>query len=216
MRKIVIILMLAASAGAMAQGRFCYSFEDYQAGRWTELQQLRPEAHSKSRQLWLGGNDYSFSTGSKATDKVLKKEAFAVEYHDTLYVNLRTLRYERHRFGDGYAQGLPYDGDKIMFVTYLIGKDVSRNLFVGGLILGVIGEAIAGADALDDRVCYLIDNGGNGKKIDIKLIGDRLIREMLAEDNIDEYQRYMSVHDIKERQSAAHVFPLLKEWGLVK
>ena len=215
MRKIIIILMTTVATSVMAQGRFCYSYGDWQEGNWVELQQLTRNAHSKSRQLWVGGNDYSFSTGDKATDKVLKKKAFAVEYNDTLYVNLRTLRYERQRFGNGYAMAMPYDGDKVMFVTYRIGKSVTWGRAAAGVFFGVIGGAISASNALKDRVCYLIDNGGNGKTTEIKLIGDRLIKEMLSEKPLERH-RYMSVHDPDERESAAHVLPLLKEWGLVK
>ena len=89
----VFFVFLFAALNMSAQGKFCKSYDDFVAGRWTEVADLKPIHHSASHKLWVGGNDYKFETGDKAMDKVMKKEAFVIEYQDTLYVNLRTLRY---------------------------------------------------------------------------------------------------------------------------
>lgn len=224
MKKLFLALfLLTAVVPVMGQFRYCNSFEDYQAGRWTDLQVLYKIANSRSKQLWVGGNDFKFTTGDEKTDKILKKTAFVIEYGDTLYVNLRTLRHEKQRFGNGYAQGFRFDGDKIVFSSYRIGKDVKEKttVIVGfGVAFGAIGGAIVGAiegkSMLKDRMCYLIDNGGDGKTIDIKIIGDRLIRELLFDDHRDAYLHYMSVPEKQERESAANVLPVLLESGLAR
>ena len=170
--------------------------------------------------MWVGGNDFKFATGDKSTDKKLKKTTFVIEYGDTLYVNLRTLRHDNQRFGNGYAQGFSFDGDKIVFVSYRIDKDVTKHIVYAGIFFGAVGGAIVGAvegkNVLKDRVCYLIDNGGDGKTIDIRIIDDRLMRELLIDDHRDAYLHYMSVSEKKERESAANVLPILLESGLAK
>ena len=221
MRKALFALFLFATGmPVMGQFRYCNSFEDYQAGRWTDLQILYKIANSQKKQVWVGGNDFKFTTGDKSTDKILKKTAFVIEYGDTLYVNLRTLRHENRRFGNGYAQGFSFDGDKIVFVSYRIDKEMTKNMVFVGVSFGAIGGAIVGAIArkneLKDRVCYLIDNGGDGKTIDIRIIDDRLMRTLLFDDHRDAYLHYMSVSEKKERESAANVLPILLESGLAK
>jgi hypothetical protein len=214
-RKLTTLLLLAVAMYASAQGRYCRSYDDFVAGRWTEVAQLKPIVHSTAHKVWVGGNDFKFESGDKATDKVLKKEALVVEYMDTLYVNLRTLRYQGCRFGNGYAQGLPYDGNKILFVTHRIGKSVVGKRAFSAFMFGAIGAAISETGVQKDRVCYLIDNNGDGKTTDILLLGDEFMRTLLA---IDEKMlaRYNEKESQKERESAANVLPLLKETGLVK
>ncbi len=216
MKKIcVFFVFLFAALNMSAQGKFCKSYDDFVAGRWTEVADLKPIHHSASHKLWVGGNDYKFETGDKAMDKVMKKEAFVIEYQDTLYVNLRTLRYEKTRFGNGYAMGLPYDGTKIMFVTHRIGRDAANERFVSGFMFGAIGAAISGSSQLKDRVCYLVDNNGDGKKTDITLINDEFMENLLELDR-PLLKTYRSEKKQKDRESAAHVLPILKEKGLVK
>ena len=210
-----LFVFLFAALNMSAQGRFCKSYDDFVAGNWTEVADLEPIHHSASHKLWVGGNDYKFETGDKAMDKVMKKEAFVIEYQDTLYVNLRTLRFEKTRFGNGYAQGLPYDGNKIMFVTHRIGRAAANEQFMSGFMFGAIGAAITGSSQLKDRVCYLVDNNGDGKKTNITLIDDEFMENLLELDR-PLLKTYRSEKKQKDRESAAHVLPILKEKGLVK
>ncbi len=215
MRKFVCFILLVTALTVQAQGRFCKSYDDFVAGRWIEVSDLQPIHHSDSHKLWAGGNDYKFQTEDKALGKVIKKEAFVVEYDDTLYVNLRTLRYEGCRFGNGYAMGLPYDGTKIMFVTHRIGRDAKNKQFASSFFFGTVGAVVNGSSQLKDRVCYLVDNNGNGKKTDIKLINDTFMTYLLLQDE-SMLEKYRSEKKQKDRESAAHILPILKEKGLIK
>lgn len=215
MKKILFILMLATvTLNAVAQGRYSKSYEDFKAGSWHDLPSLKAIHHSVSHQLWSGGNDYKFTTDDKETDKLLKKEAFIIEYQDTLYVNLRSLRYQKTGFGNGYTKGTVYDGDKIMFVSYRIGKSVRNKQAAFGALGGMIGGAISASAMLKDRVCYLIDDDGNGKTTEIKLMDDNFMKGLLFADPAL-MNRYMSIENQKERESAANILPLLQEKGVV-
>ena len=210
-----LFVFLLAALNLSAQGKFCKSYDDFVSGTWTDVAHLQRIHHSASHKLWAGGNDYKFETGDKDLDKVMKKEAFVIEYQDTLYVNLRTLRYEKTRFGNGYAMGLPYDSTKIMFVTHRIGRNAATKQAMSFVMFGVIGAAISGSSMLKDRVCYLIDNNGDGKKTNITLIDDEFMENLLELDR-PLLRTYRSEKEQKDRESAAHVLPILKEKGLVK
>ena len=207
--------MLAVTLGVSAQGSYCKSYDDYVAGRWIQVNDLEPVHKTTSQKVWLGGNDYKFKTGDKAMDKVMKKEAFIIRYQDTLYVNLRTLRYEKTFFGNGYAKGLPFSGKKVMFVTHRIGKSAMNKRIMSGVMFGAIGSAVSANSTMKDRVCYLIDNNGNGKTTDIKLIGDEMMEQLLS-GNKKLLSTYKEPQKQKERESAENVLPLLKKMKLIK
>jgi hypothetical protein len=215
MRKFLIFVLSAVALYASAQGRYCKNYDDFVAGQWTELPTLNVIGHSVSHQVWAGGNDYKFDTDDKTTNKILKKEALLVEYQDTLYVNLRNLRYKKALFGNGYAQGLVYDKDKILFVTHRIGSAVDGKRFASTFFLGFVGAAISETSIRNDRVCYLIDNNGDGKKTQIVLLDDQFMNELLSK-NSRLMERYKEKKKQKERESAANVLPILKELGLVE
>ena len=111
-----------------AQNKYCKSYEDFKADQWTEIDTVYLDGHSKSHQLWMGGNDYKLTTGDKAQDEIIKKEAFAVICKDTIYVNCRNLRFENTGFGNGYTKGYRYDGDKLCIVNKIIGKAVANKI----------------------------------------------------------------------------------------
>ena len=215
MRKFLIILFSVVAIYASAQGRYCKSYDDFVADRWTELPTLIVIGNSVSHQVWVGGNDFKLDTGDKTTNKMLKKEAFVVEYQDTLYVNLRNLRYEKVLFGNGYAQGLVYDKNKILFVTHRIGSAVDGKRVASAFFFGAMGAAITETNIRNDRVCYLIDNNGDGKKTQIVLLDDKFMGELLSKDS-RLMECYKEKEKKKERESAANVLPILKELGLVE
>lgn len=216
MKNIIFILTLTiVSLQVGAQGRYCKSFEDFKAGNWIELPNLNAIHHSTSRQAWLGGNDYKFSTDDKATDKLLKKQAFAIVYQDTLYINLLNLRYQKMGFGRGYSKGTVFNGDMIMFVSHRIGKNVRNKQAALGALGGLIGGAISATSMLKDRVCYLIEDNGNGKTTNIKLMDDNFMTGLFFADP-ELMARYMSIEDKQDRESATNILPLLKEKGLIE
>ena len=78
-----MLLAIAAITVADAQCQYCNTYEDFVAGRWQKLDTVYCESHSKSEKILLGINDFSLTTGDKALDKNLKKEAFIVKQVDT-------------------------------------------------------------------------------------------------------------------------------------
>ena len=56
------MLCLAIAMTATAQNKYCKSYEDFKADQWTEIDTVYLDGHSKSHQLWVGGNDYKLTT----------------------------------------------------------------------------------------------------------------------------------------------------------
>lgn len=204
MKPIVIIwLLLASSLLSVAQGRFCKSYEDYQADSWVEL----PSLETKNRAFCL-------TTGDKAMDKQLKREALVIQRSDTMYVNLRHVSCEKMRFGNGLAEAYPLVGKKILFVTRRVDRKTSHRIMVSYMAFGLIGELIT-SSKMKKQACYILDSPLNGKYTDVMLLGDEEMRKLLADDK-SFLDRYFMVKDRMERETASNILPLLREKGLLK
>lgn len=223
MKKIIILLLFPfytlGFITANAQSRYCKSYEDYLDGRWESLDTVYYKSHSKKRQVWLGGNDYTIHTGDKAMDKVIKKEAFAIMKDDTLFVNCRNLRFEKTRFGNGYTIATPMHDGGLLFVNRKIGREAQKEAAVSGFFVGAIGGAIGGAmvaaNLVKQQYCYIVSNGANAKgRIAIRLIDDKVMHE-IVKDNEELHFEYWSEKSESKRLLASHILPILEKAGLI-
>lgn len=215
-KKLITFLLTIIAISANAQCKYCNTYEDFIADRWQKLDTIYCDSHSKTRQLWWGGNDYKLTTGEKAIDKILKKKAFAVMRDDTLYVNCRNLRYENTRFGNGYTKAMRIGQRSLLFVNKIIGSEAQGNVMRSQFLFGVIGSMITASEQMEQQVCYVISFGANNNgEISIRLIDDRLMEQMIndARHN-DLYDEFYAERDPEKRLLAKHVIPILEKAGL--
>ena len=78
MRTIILGVLLLMTINVSGQCCYCNTYEDFLEGQWEKLDTVYCNSHSKSRQLWWGGNDFTLTTGDAATDRILKRDAFVV------------------------------------------------------------------------------------------------------------------------------------------
>ena len=210
----VTILMAIVAINADAQCRYCNTYEDFLEGRWQQLDTIYCESHSKSRQIWWGGNDYTLTTGDKSTDKILKKDAFVVMQADTLYVNCRNLRYQKTRLGNGYTKAMRIGQRSLLFVNRIIGNNAQSLLIPSGLMFGALGGAITASQQVKQQVCYVISFGADSEgRIAIRLIDDDLMDQMIINRDDLHHEYYAEDNDSK-RMLATHVIPILEKAGL--
>ena len=202
-----------------AQCAYCNTFEDFMENKWIPLDTLINEEPSKNQQSQWDGYRYIFTTGNKATDKILKKKAFVVKRNDTLYVNCRNLIFSDVRFGNGYTQTKRIGKHSMLFVNQMnIGK--AKNSVAFGLMFGAIGGAIGGAiDVLasnpaDRQVCYIISSGENRYgDINTRILNDEMM-DMIMTDHEDLKNEYYSEKNKRKRLLASYIIPILKKAGL--
>ena len=213
--KFIITALLAIFCLAVnGQCQYCNSYEDFLEGRWEKLDTVYSNSHSKSRQLWWGGNDFTLTTGDKVTDNILKKSAFVVMQADTLYINCRNLRYKKTRFGNGYTKAMRIGQRSLLFVNRTIGRDAQTSQAMAGFMFGAIGGAIAASSQMKQQVCYVISYGADSKgRIAIRLIDDSLMDEMIANRD-DLHDEYYAEEKLSKRLLATHVIPILEKAGL--
>ena len=223
-KNIIATLLAIVALSASAQCRYCYTYEELLDDQWQLLDTVYCKGHSKNRQVWVGGNDYTLTTGDKTIDNILEKEAFAVMLNDTLYVNCRNLRYEKAGFGKGYTQAKRIGQHSLIFVNGFINGDApaEAGMFavIGGTFGGAIGGAMAGGIAggvstkSKQQVCYIISEGADHKGlIKIHLLDDNFMNQIVSvrEDLHDEY---FAEKNASKRIRATHVIPILEKTGL--
>ena len=208
----VAMLMLIQTVSA--QNRYCKSYEDFLEGRWEQLDTIYIDSHSKGHQAWWGGNDYTLTTDNKATNKILKNDAFAVMLGDIIYLNCRNLRYDKARFGNGYTIARRIGERSLLFVNRLIGRTQEKDIIVVGAAFGAIGAAISANKQIKNQVCYVISSGADEKgRIGIRPIDDHLMSQMI-DNRGDLLDEYYAEKDLKKRLLATHVIPILEKTSL--
>ena len=215
MKKLIVtIIMTIVAISGDAQNRYCNTYEDFLEGKWQQLDTINCKSHSKSRQVWWGGSDYTLTTGDKELDNVLKKKAFAVMIADTLYLNCRNLRYEKTSFGGGYSRARRMGENSLLLVHRVIGKSAQKDEVLSSLVFGVVGEAITSNKQVKQQVCYVISNGANEKgRINIQMINDSLMNQMV-QNREDLRKEYYAEENKSKRLLATHIVPILEKAGL--
>ena len=176
-RTIIVLCLLLTSLATKAQGSYCNTFAEYIGGHFTQLEQLQMQTRSKSKRIWWGGVDFQPVTGDKATDKILKKQACVVMYHDSIYLNCRNLSCQGVAFGKGYARAYVFERDYLLFCAQSI--KARQKTSSAALAFGLLGGTIAASSLSDNYSCYIL-NPGTGV---VELIDKNVMHRLLEERN---------------------------------
>ena len=233
MKKNIFVLALFCFLSMMANAevaKYCMSYEDFVADNWKSLDELTAGRTKQVCQIKSGDHGvYYFKTGDKQSDKLLKKEAFAVMYGQQLFVNCRTLGNNGALETSKYVQAVRYDKDKLCILAFKTDGvtavaafgTAAAGLFAGNTAarLGFTSSSIAlgiANESLSNLKCYLVDGSVNEKsKTTVTRINDEFMAELLA-DNAPLLERYNAIKAKHNRQSAANILPILMEKGLVE
>lgn len=214
-RYFILAALLACALGMHAKCGYCKTLEDMLADKWVPLDTVYGDMHSKSRQFWIGGNDYTLSTGNKLLDNKLKKEAFAVMQGEKLFVNSRVLRYQKTRFTNGFTRAMRIGRDTLLFCNQSIGAAAQGKQAVAGSMFGAVGGALVAANSINRRVCYIICGKTDGKgRMEVEMVGDSLMERFLkGRDELRE--EYYAEPEEAQRILAKHIIPILREAGIL-
>ena len=233
MKKNVFVLALFCFVSMMANAevaKYCMSYEDFVADNWKSVDELTAGRTKQVCQIKSGDHGvFYFKTGDKQSDKVLKKEAFAVMYGQQLFVNCRNLRNNVGLETSKYVQAVRYDKDKLCLLAFKTDGvtavaafgTAAVGLFAGNTAtrLGFTSTSIAlgiANESLSNLKCYLLDGTVNQEgKTAITRINDDFMDQLLVNDT-PLLERYKAVKAKHNRQSAANILPILMEKGLVE
>ena len=218
---VIAFLFCLYALSASAQIKYCMTYTDFKEGNWVEVDdKLSMTESTRAQKIWLGKNDVKIDVKNDSLEKLLKKEVFAILYQENLLINCRKIYYKENRFGKGYAFGYLY-GKRILFVAQDPSED-SRGAgaaLSGGLAFGVVGGLVLGSlasiEGMQKGYCFLVKHERRDGKIDVEMIDDTFMKKF-EKKSPEFYDEYMSVKKKKKRESAAHVFPLFKDWQLIQ
>ncbi len=210
------ILLLFVAYNASAQCRYCRTYEDFKEDKWEMLDTVYCKTHTKGHKFLWGGSDFTLTTENKETDKIIKKEAFAVKQGNKLFVNCQNLARQKILFGKGYAKAMTLGQDTLFFIYTKIGKAEQEQMMAGAALGPLGGGIVGGAQALQ-QACYLIttDSYNRDPKNNVIMIGDKEMKKFLGVTS-DLYGEYISEHDPSKRLKPEHIYPILKKAGLFK
>ena len=231
MKKLIVMMMVSClPMMMMAQpAKYCMTYSDYKTHNWNTIESLVNGRSEMIPQIKMDETDYKVKSGDKATDRILKKEVFAISFGKNLYVNCRNLRCKDIILDtQQYVQAYPYAGNKLLIAVYLI-NDGAFLLGLGADVASIftpLGPSIALQTAstalwlnrskLNSYRCYLIDTDANEKgRYAVTRIDDAYMTKLLSDD-AHMLARYNAVSSKRERQSASNVLAVLSEKGLVE
>ena len=231
MKKFFVMMMVSClPTMMMAQpAKYCMTYSDYKTHNWNTIESLVDGRSEMLPQIKMDETDYKVKSGDKETDRILKKEVFAISFGKNLYVNCRNLRCNDIILDtQQYVQAYPYAGNKLLIAVYHI-NDGALLMGLGADVASVftpIGPSIALKSAsaalwlsrskLNSYRCYLIDTDANEKgRYPVTRIDDDYMANLLSDD-AHMLARYNAVSSKRDRQSASNVLAVLTEKGLVE
>ena len=231
MKKFFVMMMVSClPTMMMAQpAKYCMTYSDYKTHNWNTIESLVDGRSEMLPQIKMDETDYKVKSGDKETDRILKKEVFAISFGKNLYVNCRNLRCNDIILDtQQYVQAYPYAGNKLLIAVYHI-NDGAFLMGLGADVASVftpIGPSIALKSAsaalwlsrskLNSYRCYLIDTDANEKgRYPVTRIDDDYMTNLLSDD-AHMLARYNAVSSKRDRQSASNVLAVLTEKGLVE
>ena len=230
MKKFIMILLGCLPMMLQAQNaRYCKSYSDFVANRWTPIESLTEGKTKQMCQIKFEDDQFKFSTGDKEADAILKKDVLVVEYMGHLYVNCRNLRCNDIVLDvTNYAQAYRYEGNKLCVVAHWINGGALLASIAGDVVsiaaplpvavpAGIASDVVwLNMDKFNSYRCYYLDQDANSKgKTEVVRINDEFLEKVLANDHAL-LERYNAVEKKNARQSAANILPVLKEKGLIK
>ncbi len=203
MKLFIASLFLLIAVHINAQDRYCLSYDDFVSGQWVDISDsINLKSVSENRLA------YTLKSDNKELRKVLKKSAFALYYSDSLYMNLKELKY----FGDFFVRAWKLRDGRLLFARPDIAP--SGGLFVGynGMSIPLSTKAFKSKSKMKNLVCYILAKTDGA--LTFERVTEETVLDLLKNNNsfLERYQTY----EPKRRDDADVVTEVLLAAGVVE
>mgnify|MGYP001289210576 FL=1 len=157
-RLIVLFLVLLMTPVLYGQNILYSTYSDLLSNEGDTIKFLIIEKRSKGSRLSVGGVDYRISDPERVLNKYLRTQCLAVKSSNQLYLNCRNLRYNKMKFGRGYAPAFlinQYVYFTALPIGSVAGSSTSKKIDIK--LGGELGDALASAGMVDERVFYRLN-----------------------------------------------------------
>ena len=199
----VALSFLFIAVHISAQNRYCLTYDDFVSGQWVDVSDSISLKSIHENRL-----AYMLKSDNKELRKMLSKSAFGLYYSDSLYVNLKELKY----FGDLFVRAWRLNDDRLLFAR----TDIAPS---GGLIVGYNGmtiplstKAFKSKSKMKNLVCYILAKADG--TLTFERVTEETVLDLLKGDN-SIMERYLT-YEPKRRDDADVVTEVLLAAGVVE
>ena len=231
-KRIVMMVLVLVSLTSQAQTKFCKSYADYKAGQWKPYEELIPGKEPDSIRVKYDGQDFTLKTSDKEVNKAIKHDVFMMQIDKQLFINQRPLRDEDGGIlpVNNFLRALPYQGDKLLVVSYKVTMGDVLDLMNIGLDIALLATGhttwgsiflatdllLTNDDLMEHHVLYLVDKEPNAKgKYIMTRLNDEFMEKLLRDDPVT-FEQYFGRKKKGDRQSASNILPILVKKGLIE
>ena len=199
----IVLLFLLFAVHTNAQNRYCLTYDDFVSGQWVDVSDsISLKSIHENRLAYLLKSD------NKELRKMLNKSTFALYYSDSLYVNLKELKY----FGDLFVRAWRLNDDRLLFARPDIAP--SGGLFVGynGMTIPLSTKAFKSKSKMKNLVCYILAKADG--TLTFERVTEETVLDLLKGDN-SIMERYLT-YEPKRRDDADVVTEVLLAAGVIE
>lgn len=199
----IVSLFLLFAVHINAQNRYCLTYDDFVSGHWVDFSDsISLKSIHENRLAYLLKSD------NKELRKMLNKSTFALYYSDSLYVNLKELKY----FGDLFVRAWRLNDDRLLFARPDIAP--SGGLFVGynGMTIPLSTKAFKSKSKMKNLVCYILAKADG--TLTFERVTEETVLDLLKGDN-SIMERYLT-YEPKRRDDADVVTEVLLAAGVIE
>ena len=198
-----VSLFLFISLHVSAQNRYCLTYDDFVFGKWVDFNDsINLKSIHENRLA------YTLKSDNKELRKMLSKSSFAMYYSDSLYINLKELKF----FGDLFVRAWKLKDSRIMFAR----PDIvpSGGVFVGnnGINIPMSSKVFKSKSKMKNLVCYILNK--NDDQLKFERVTEEAVLDLIKDDN--KTLEYYRTFDSKRRDNADVVTEVLLEAGVIE
>ena len=199
----IISLFLFIALPVSAQNRYCLTYDDFVSGQWVDLSDIIDLKSIHENRL-----AYTLKSDNKKLRKMLSKSSFALYYSDSLYINLKELKY----FGDLFVRAWKLKDCRILFAR----PDIvpSKGVFVGynGINIPLSSRAFKSKSKMKNLVCYILDK--NDGQLKFERVTEEVVLDLIKDDN-GTLEHYRTIES-ERRDDADVVTEVLLDAGVIE
>lgn len=201
------------SVVATGQARYCLTYNDYLADRWTDAGEVEMHKIFPDKSFLGSDNDgFSFVSIDEKISKILKKKALFVLYGDSLYVNCRQLKSDDFRSQSVFVCAYKYNGTQICFTAC---PSKEGGIAAATFMFGVIGGLAYAANQKNKHFEYCYIFSGNNlypKRVTIDYI-EQIFNAFDEQQELRD--RWNMIKKDRDKTSAPVVLYIFQQLGLL-
>ena len=150
----ILFLVFLSTTSVLAQKKveLYRSMSDYLQNKYDTVNGIIIEKRTHGQIYMVGGNDYKILSSNKTLNKSLKREVWAVNSHDSLYINCFHFQ-----LGLWYAYAEQINDNLYFTAAITMDKEERQRIAMMGVVGGPIAAGLSGGALALERYYYFLN-----------------------------------------------------------